>query len=168
MAFYQSVLDEKIILPCDILTKEFSTKSRRPDKNCSKCCLHTAVIIFGSFADSIWVYAIMNCPLCVVIGVIIGVIIIVICGRSSCPQVWSQKLYILHTYAHMPLVYAHEFVSEYKLYFLNGSHFSSFLYVVLLTTWLSLEPSYLAQLWTCTGALHSQRIMQLWTIFLKK
>ena len=124
-------------------------------------------MVVGSFADSRWAYAIMNCPLCVIVGIIIGIIVI-ICGWSSCPQVWSQKLYILHTYAHMPLVYGHEFVSEYKLYILNGSHFSSFLYVALLTTWLSLEPSYSAQLWTCTGVLYSQKIMQLWTIFLKK
>ena len=33
-------------------------------------------------------------------------------------------------------------ISEYNLYFLNGSHFSSFLHVVLLTTWFSWEPSY--------------------------
>ena len=71
----------------------------------------------------------MNCPLCVIVGIVIGIIVIVIiigviCGQSSCPQVWSQKLHILHIYAHMPLVYAHELVSEYKLYFLNGSHFS--------------------------------------------
>ena len=32
------------------------------------------------------------------------------------------------------------------MYFLNGSHFSKFLYVALLSTWLNLEPSYLTQL----------------------
>ena len=113
-----------------------------------------------------WAYTIMNCPSCVVIGIVV-VIIVVICGQSSCPQVWSQKLHILHIYAHMPLVYAHELVSEYNMYFLNGSHFSSILHVDLLTTWFNLEPSYLAQLCTCTGAIHTQKIMQLWTIFLK-
>ena len=53
----------------------------------------------------------------------------------------------------MPLVYAHELVNEYKMYFLNGSHFSSFPYVALLITWFRLEPSYLAQSWTCAGAI---------------
>ena len=56
----------------------------------------------------------------------------------------------------MPLVYAHELVSEYNLYFLNGSHFSSILHVALLTTWFNLEPSYLAQLCICTGAIHTK------------
>ena len=56
-----------------------------------------------------------------------------------------------HIYAHMPLVYAHELVSEYNLYIWNGSNFSSFLFVALLTTWLSLEPSYFAQLYICAG-----------------
>ena len=57
----------------------------------------------------------------------------------------------------MPLVYAHELVSEYNLYFLNGSHFSSILHVALLTAWFNLEPSYLAQLCTCTGAIHTKK-----------
>ena len=58
-------------------------------------------------------------------------------------------------------------ISEYNMYFLNGSHFSQFLYVALLTASLSLELSYLAQLWTYTGATLIQEIMQLWTEFLK-
>ena len=41
-------------------------------------------------------YVIMNCQLYVVIGV---------CEQSSCFQVWSQELHILHTYAPEPLVY---------------------------------------------------------------
>ena len=39
--------------------------------------------------------------------------------------------------------------------------------MALLTTWLNIESSYLAQLCTYTGATHTQEIMQLWTIFLK-
>ena len=39
----------------------------------------------------------------------------------------------------MPLVYAHELFSEYNLYFLNGSHFSSFLYVALLSNMVKLR-----------------------------
>ena len=36
--------------------------------------------VFGSFADSRWAYAIMNCPSCVVVGVVV----VIICGQSSC------------------------------------------------------------------------------------
>ena len=38
--------------------------------------------------------------------------------------------------------------------------------MALLTTWLDLQPSYLAQICTYTGATYTQE-MQLWTIFLK-
>ena len=51
--------------------------------------------------------------------------------------------------------------------FLNGGHFSKFLYLALLSTWLNLEPSYLAQLCTCTGATHREEITHLSVIFLK-
>ena len=51
--------------------------------------------------------------------------------------------------------------------FLNGSHFSKFLYVALLSTWLNLEPLYLAQLCINTGATHRKEIMHLSIIFLK-
>ena len=95
------------------------------------------------------------------------IVVIVFCGQSSRLQVQSQKLHILHTYAHMPPVYAHELVREYRLYFLNGSHFSQFLFVALLTTWLNMESSYLAQLCIYTGATHTREIMELWTIFFK-
>ena len=43
--------------------------------------------------------------------IIIGIIV---CGQSLQPQVWSQKLHILHIYVHMSLVYAHALVSKYK------------------------------------------------------
>ena len=111
-----------------------------------------------------WAYVIMNCQLCGVIGVIvIGVIY-----EQSCQlQVWSQKLHILHIHAPMAIVYAHGLVSEYNMYFLNDSHFSEFLYVALLTTWLNLEPLYLAELCTYTGATHRKEIIHLSIIFLK-
>ena len=67
----------------------------------------------------------------------------------------------------MPLVYAHEILSQCDVYFLNGSHFSKFLYVALLSTWLNLEPSYLAQLCINTGATYREEIMHLSIIFLK-
>ena len=51
--------------------------------------------------------------------------------------------------------------------FLNGGHFSKFLYLALLSTWLNLEPSYLAQLCTYTGATHREEIIHLSIIFLK-
>ena len=67
----------------------------------------------------------------------------------------------------MPLVYAHEILSQCDMYFLNGSHFSKFPYVALLSTWLNLEPSYLAQLCINTGATHREEIIYLSIIFLK-
>ena len=75
--------------------------------------------------------------------------------------------YILQIDAHMPLVYAHEILSQCDMHFLNGSHFSKFLYVALLSTWLNLEPSYLAQLCIDTGVTHREESMYLSTIFLK-
>ena len=47
------------------------------------------------------------------------------------------------------------------MYFLNSSHFSLFLYVAYLTTWLNLEPLCLAQLYIYTGATYTQEIMYL-------
>ena len=65
------------------------------------------------------------------------------------------------------LVYAHEILSQCDAYFLNGGHFSKFIYLALLSTWLNLEPSYLAQLCTYTGATHREEIIHLSIIFLK-
>ena len=65
------------------------------------------------------------------------------------------------------LVYAHEILGQCDMYFLNGSLFSKFLYVALLSTWLNLEPSYLAQLCIYTGATYREEIMHLSIIFLK-
>ena len=67
-------------------------------------------------------------------------------------------------YMSIPLVYAHEILGQY---FLNGSHFSKFLYVALLSTWLNLEPSYLAQLCIYTGATYRGEIIHLSIIFVK-
>ena len=67
----------------------------------------------------------------------------------------------------MSLVYAHEILSQCDIYFLNGSHFSKFLYLALLSIWLNLEPSYLAQLCTYTEATHKEEIIHLSIIFLK-
>ena len=70
-------------------------------------------------------------------------------------------------YVAIPLVYAHEILGQCDLYYLNGSHFSKFLYVALLSTWLNLEPSYLTQLCIYTGATYREEIMHLSIIFLK-
>ena len=63
--------------------------------------------IVGSFADEpmqSWIVRrVASCGI-IVVG-------IVVCGQSSQPQVWSQKLHILHIHAHIPLVYAHELVN---------------------------------------------------------
>ena len=40
----------------------------------------------------------------------------------------------------MPLVYAHEILSQCDIYFLNGGHFSKFLYLALLHIWHSYAP----------------------------
>ena len=57
--------------------------------------------------------------------------------------------------------------SQYDIYFLNSSHFIKFLYVAFLSTWLSLEPSYLAQWCIYTGATLREEIMLLSIVFLK-
>ena len=76
-----------------------------------------------------------------------------------------ETSYLTHICTYAPSICA--WISEYKLYFLNGSHFSSFLYVALLTTWFRLEPSSLAQLWTYTGAIHTEEIRHWWRISLE-
>ena len=67
----------------------------------------------------------------------------------------------------MPLEYAHEILGQYDIYFLNGSHFTKFLYMALLSTWLNLQPSYLPQLCIYIGATHREEIMHLSIVFLK-
>ena len=67
----------------------------------------------------------------------------------------------------IPLGYAHEILGHCDVYFLNGSHFGKFLYVALLSTWLNLEPSYLAQLCIYIGATYRGEIMHLSVIFVK-
>ena len=76
--------------------------------------------------------------------------------------------HILQIYAHMPLVYAHEILSQCDMYFLNASRFSKFFYVALMSTWLNLEPSYLAQLCINAGATHREGIIHLSIIYLLK
>ena len=85
----------------------------------------------------------------------------------TCPITWWPELHILLIYVNMPLVYAHEILSQCDMYFLNGSHFSKFLYVALLSTWLNVQPLYLTQLCINSGATHRKEIMHLSIIFLK-
>ena len=77
-----------------------------------------------------------------------------------------ETSYLANICSYTP-IYAHEILGQCDVYFLNGSHFSKFLYVALLSTWLNLESSYLAQLCTYTGATHRAKIMPLSIIFLK-
>ena len=86
-----------------------------------------------------WAYAIMICPSCVIV-ISIVVIIGVIYVHLSQWKHWSQKLYILQIYANISLVYAHEILGQCDVNFWNGSHFSKFLNVAFLPTWLSLKP----------------------------
>ena len=78
-----------------------------------------------------------------------------------------EASYLTNICSYAPIVYAHEILSQCDVYFLNGGHFSKFLYLALLSTWLNLEPLYLAQLCTYTGATHREEIIQLSIIFLK-
>ena len=111
----------------------------------------------------------MICPSCVVGGSVGGISVVVVigvvCVQLSHKQFWSQKLYILQIYSSIPLVYAHEILSQYDAYFLSGGHFSKYFYLALLSTWLNLEPSYLAQLCTYTGATYGEEIIDLSVIF---
>ena len=59
----------------------------------------------------------------------------------------------------MPPVLASQKIGHSDLHFSNGSHFSYFLYVALLPTWLCLEPSYLAELCIYSGATHIKAIL---------
>ena len=62
-------------------------------------------------------YVIMNFLSCVIVGGVVVSIVIVVCGQSSWPQVYSYKLDILHTQAYIPLETGHEIFSQYDLYF---------------------------------------------------
>ena len=115
----------------------------------------------------------MICPSCV-IGVIIVIggdsiviIIGVVCVQLSHKQFWSQKLYILQIYSSISLIYAHKILSQCDAYFLSGGHFSKYIYLALLSTWLNLEPLYLAQLCIYTGATYGKEIIYLSIIFLE-
>ena len=111
-----------------------------------------------------------HCRLSLLSIIGVGVVIIVIIGVVVCVQLsqWqhcSQKLHILQIYVYMSLVYAHEILGQCDIYFWNGSHFSKILNVAFLSTWLSLETSYLAQLCIHTGTTYSAKIMHLQIIF---
>ena len=53
---------------------------------------------------------------------------------------------------HILQIHVHGILDQCDVYFWNGSHFNKILEVALLSTWLSLEPLYLAQLCIYTGA----------------
>ena len=101
----------------------------------------------------------MLCPSC---GVVIRVV-----GVSVNSNSFDHRNFVLQIYVSIPLVYVHEILGQCDVYFLNGSHFSKFLYVALLYTWLNLEPSYMAQLCIYTGDTYRGEIMHLSIIFVK-
>ena len=53
------------------------------------------------------------------------------------------------------------------LFHLSGGYFSKYIYLAVLSTWLNLEPLYLAQLCTYTGATYGEEIIYLLIIFLE-
>ena len=78
-----------------------------------------------------------------------------------------EASYLINICSYAPSICTWNIKSMCHAYFLNGGHFSKFLYLALLSTWLNLEPSYLAQLCTYTGATHREEIIYLSIIFLK-
>ena len=82
-------------------------------------------------------------------------------------SITHRNFHILQIHVHISLIYAHEILGQFDVYFWNGSHFNKILDVALLSTWLSLEPLHLAQLCIYTGATHREKIMHLQIIFLK-
>ena len=78
-----------------------------------------------------------------------------------------EASYLTNICSYAPSICTWNIKSMWGIYFLNGGHFSKFLYLALLSTWLNLEPSYLAQLCTYTGATHREEIIHLSIIFLK-
>ena len=51
-----------------------------------------------------------------------------LCNHELSVVCWRRRpalsYHILGIYVHMPLVYTRELLSQYNMYFLNGSHFS--------------------------------------------
>ena len=118
--------------------------------------------LFGSFGNE----AMQSCSVCrVVLSSMLSALVLSVYSppSNSC----DHRNFVLQIYVSIPLVYAHEILGQCDMYFLNGSHFSKFLYVALLSTWLNLGPSYLAQLCIYTGATYRGEIIDLSIIFVK-
>ena len=79
------------------------------------CPMMISFGVFGSFGNE--PMAIMLCPSSVIVVISIGI---------------SVQALPVTGFAAMPLVYAHEILCD--VYFLNGGHFSKFLYLALLST----------------------------------
>ena len=67
----------------------------------------------------------------------------------------------------MPLVYAHEILSQCDVYFLNGGHFSKFLYLALLFNMIKLRAFIFGTVMHLYWATHRVEIIHLSVIFLK-
>ena len=63
------------------------------------------------------------------------------------------------------LVCAHEILGQFDLYLWNGSHFSFFMYLALLSVWLIIEPSNFTQICTSSRPKWTNRTGSLWPIF---
>ena len=102
----------------------------------------------------------LSCVNVIIIGFIVVIVIVsgvVICVQLFQWQHYLQKLYILKIHVYISLIYAHEILGRYDIYFWNGSHLNKIINVALLSIWLSLEPLYLAQLCIYTGATYKEK-----------
>ena len=86
-------------------------------------------------------------------GIVMALVLSSVDSPPSSHGLITESSYLAHTCTYAPSICTR--ISKYNMYFLNGSHFSLFLYLALLTTWLNLEPSYLAQLCPYTGTTHT-------------
>ena len=66
----------------------------------------------------------------------------------------------------MPPIDAYEIFSQYHVYFLTDSHFAQNLKMALLSLSLNLEAQYHTQLWTQSGAIYNQGIIDI--VFVEK
>ena len=116
-------------------------------------------VVFGSFGNE----PMQSCSVrYVVIVIMLSSVLSSSASVYSCPSdSFDYRNFISCRYMHLyaPSLCTWNIKSMWNVDFLNGSHFSRFLYVALLSTWLNLEPSYLAQLCIYTGTTQREKIM---------
>ena len=108
-----------------------------------------SLFLFGSLCDE----PMQSCSVhCVVLSVSA-----LLASVYSCPSdISDHRNFISCQY--MPLVYGHEIFDQCDIYFLNGSHFSKFIYVALLSIWLCLKPSYYASVYNILKVMNFSNI----------